>query len=235
MPTSTPGLADASAAFVPAATNNTPPRMRALDLGPAALTDVELLQALLERNLRPDAAAAKAHTLLAQLGGIQAVVHASLDILTPIVGRPAALDLVLSRDFALRGDRAALNDRCLLSSWSATVAFLKTALAGATRESFHALFLDHKNRLIAHEVLGVGTIGAAPVYPREVVRRALELNASALLIAHPHPSGCADPSRADIEMTRKLADALKMIDVTLHDHIVVGCGQTFSFKAKGFL
>ena len=123
----------------------------------------------------------------------------------------------------------------MISSWTALLDYVRTALAHEPREQVRVLFLDKKNQLIADEVLGRGTVDHAPVYPREVARRALELSASALILVHNHPSGDPTPSSADIDMTRQVVDALRPLRIAVHDHLVVGRNGTASFKALGLI
>jgi DNA repair protein RadC len=123
----------------------------------------------------------------------------------------------------------------VLSSWNALIDYLTVAMAHETVEQFRLLFLDRKNALIADEVQQRGTIDHTPVYPREVVKRALELGASALILVHNHPSGDPTPSRADIEMTKEIGRAAHAVGVILHDHIIVGKGKHASFKGMGLL
>ncbi|HEY2356500.1 MAG TPA: DNA repair protein RadC, partial [Phenylobacterium sp.] len=113
--------------------------------------------------------------------------------------------------------------------------YLRTVMTGVPREQFRVLFLDKKNQLIADEVMGRGTVDHAPVYPREVVRRALELNASALVLAHNHPSGDPTPSTADVDMTRQIVEAARTLSIAVHDHIVVGGAETASLRALGLM
>jgi DNA repair protein RadC len=136
---------------------------------------------------------------------------------------------------ALRIGREQVQKRPVISSWSALLAYVKTELAHEPREQFRVLFLDKKNRLIADEMLGQGTVDHAPVYPREVARRALELSASALILVHNHPSGDPHPSAADVDMTRQVAAAIRVLNIALHDHLVVGKDGVASFKALGLL
>jgi DNA repair protein RadC len=123
----------------------------------------------------------------------------------------------------------------VLGSWSLIADHLRTAMVGAPREQFRVLFLDKRNRLIADEVMNEGSICHAPVYPREVMRRALELNASAVLLAHNHPGGDPTPSAADIDMTRQVVEAGRALRVAVHDHVIVGGQQTFSLKMRGLM
>jgi DNA repair protein RadC len=151
------------------------------------------------------------------------------------VGAAAALDLKLVHEAALRTGRETVARRPVISSWSALLAYVKTALAHEPREQFRVLFLDKKNQLIADEVMNRGTVDHAPVYPREVARRALELSASALILVHNHPSGDPTPSAADVDMTRQVIEALRPLRISVHDHLVVGRDGTASFKALGLI
>ncbi|MEQ1714239.1 MAG: DNA repair protein RadC, partial [Hyphomicrobium sp.] len=146
------------------------------------------------------------------------------------IGDRAIDELRLIRAAALRLAKGQVMQKPVLSSWSALIDYLRTAQAFEDREQFRVLFLDKKNRLIADEVQGRGTIDHTPVYVREVVRRALELSSTAIILVHNHPSGDTTPSRADIEMTKLIADAARPLGVTLHDHIIVGRGGHTSFK-----
>ena len=123
----------------------------------------------------------------------------------------------------------------MITSWGALLAYVRVSLAHQPREQFRALFLDRRNHLLRDELTAEGTVDHAPVYPREVVRRALELSASALILVHNHPSGDPTPSRADIEMTRKIVDAARLFSIQVHDHLVVGREGTASFKSLGLI
>jgi DNA repair protein RadC len=151
------------------------------------------------------------------------------------VGEAVALDLKLVHEVALRSAREQVARRPVISSWSALLAYVKTALAHETREQFRVFFLDKRNQLVADEIMGHGTVDHAPVYPREVARRALELAASAVILVHNHPSGDPSPSGADIDMTRQIVEALRPLRITVHDHLVVGRDGTASFKALGLM
>jgi len=125
--------------------------------------------------------------------------------------------------------------RPVVSSWSALLAYVKISMAERTREQFRVLFLDKRNAIIADEVMNEGTVDHAPVYPREVMRRALELDASSMILLHNHPSGDPTPSQADIQMTREVVDAGRALKIAVHDHLVVGQDGTASFKALGLI
>lgn len=231
------GFAERSAAFADvetAACPSTHPRTRAAAAGPAALTDGELLMTVLEAR-HGDLASSYAALLLRELGSIQAVLCADKASLQRLVGVESALDLAIAGELNMRAARASIVDRCLLTSYSAVVAYLRATLAGRPREAFTVLFMNKKNRLIADEIMGHGTIDFAPVFPREIVRRALELNAASLVISHQHPSDETTPSRGDIEMTKRIDEAVKPLGISLHDHIVIGVSTEVSFRAKGLL
>jgi DNA repair protein RadC len=136
---------------------------------------------------------------------------------------------------ALRLSKRNLLNRPALSSWSALIDYCTAAMSRSPHEEFRVLFMDRKNMLIADEVQGKGTIDHTPVYPREILKRALELGASAIILVHNHPSGDPTPSRADIDMTREIAKAAAALKIALHDHIVVARGGVTSFKAQGLL
>jgi DNA repair protein RadC len=201
----------------------------------AALPDYELLELLLTRSLSRGDVKPMAKALLARFGGLAGVLGAGLEELKSVrgVGQGVALDLKLVHEATVRMGRGEVARRPVISSWSALLTYARTAMAGASREQFRVLFLDKKNQLIADEVMNEGTVDHAPVYPREVVRRALELAASAVILAHNHPSGDPTPSAADVAMTRQVADAAKALGLTVHDHIVVGRDGVASLKALG--
>jgi DNA repair protein RadC len=201
----------------------------------AALPDYELLELMLMRSLPRGDVKPLAKTLLDRFGGFAGVLGAGAEELKAIsgVGASAALDLKLVHEATVRIGRGEVVRRPVISSWSALLAYAKVAMAGAPREQFRVLFLDKKNQLIADEVMNEGTVDHAPVYPREVMRRALELSASAVILAHNHPSGDPTPSAADVAMTRQVADAGKVMGIAVHDHIVVGREGVASLKALG--
>jgi DNA repair protein RadC len=201
----------------------------------AALPDYELLELLLARSLPRGDIKPLAKTLLARFGGLAGVLGAGREELKAVagIGAAAALDLKLVHEATVRMGRGEVARRPVISSWSALLAYAKVAMAQAAREQFRVLFLDKKNQLIADEVMNEGTVDHAPVYPREVMRRALELSASAVILAHNHPSGDPTPSAADVTMTRQVADAGRVMGIAVHDHIVVGRDGVASLKALG--
>jgi DNA repair protein RadC len=212
-------------------------RHRARRGGLEALPDYEMLELFLYRSIPRADVKPLAKALLARFGGLAGVLCAPIEDLRalPGVGPSVALDLKLMQEAALRLGRETLRKRPLISSWSALLAYVRTALAHEPREQFRVLFLDKRNQLIADEKLGSGTVDHAPVYPREVARRALELSASALILVHNHPSGDPTPSSADIDMTRQIVEAVRALRIEVHDHLVVGRDGVASFKALALI
>ena len=212
-------------------------RDRAMAGGLGALPDYEALELYLFRSFPRRDVKPLAKLLLARFGSLAGVLSASLNELrtVPGVGESAALDLKLAHELTQRITLHAASRRPVISSWSALLAYVKVALAQEPREQFRVLFLDKKNQLIADEVMNQGTIDHAPVYPREVMRRALELSASAVILVHNHPSGDPTPSPADVEITKQVVEAGRTLKITVHDHLVVGRDGVASFKALGLL
>jgi len=212
-------------------------RERFLKGGAEALADYELLELILflaipRRDTKP-----LAKTLLHEFKSLQGVVSADLERLIAIDGvnesTAVALKVVAAAARSLARD--AVVERNLLTSWDKVLDYCRAQVAHEPTERFHLLFLDRKNTLIADEKQQEGTVDHTPVYPREVVKRALELNASAIIMVHNHPSGDTTPSRADIEMTKKVRDAVNAVGIALHDHLVIGRSGHASFKALGLL
>ena len=212
-------------------------RERASAGGLGALPDYEALELYLFRSARMGDVKPKAKALLARFGSLGAVLCASLPELmsVPGVGETAALDLKLVHELAQRIGREGASRRTVISSWSALLSYVRVALQHESREQVRVLFLDRKNQLIADEVSNHGTIDHAPVYPREIVRRALELSASSLILVHNHPSGDPTPSKADIDITLAVIAAARPLGISIHDHLVVGRDGVVSFKAKGLM
>jgi len=210
-------------------------RDRAAKGGLAALPDYELLELMLFRAIPRGDVKPLAKALIARFGGLGGVLAAGPEALKTVrgVGEAVALDLSLAHEVALRLGREKVEKRTVISSWSALLAYVRTALAHEPREQFRVLFLDKKNQLIADEVMNRGTVDHAPVYPREVMRRALELSASAIILVHNHPSGDPTPSSADVDMTRQVVDAGRPLRIAVHDHLVAGRDGVASFKALG--
>ena len=212
-------------------------RQRFLQRGPGALADYEMLELLLfqaipRRDTKPIAKA-----LIARFGSYGAVLRAEVDALVQVEGvrEVTAVALRAVADAAERLAREEVIDRPVLSSWDRLVAYLRIAMTHHDTERFRVLFLDVKNTLIADEEQQTGTVNHTPVYPREVVKRALELGASAIILVHNHPSGDPEPSKADIRMTNEVRDAGAKLGIALHDHVVVAKGGHTSFKSMGLL
>lgn len=212
-------------------------RERALNAGLSALPDYELLELYLFRTFPRGDVKPLAKALMARFGSLAAVLSASLPELRAVagVGEAAALDLKLAHETAQRLARAEVKKRPVIGSWTALLDYVRVSLAHEGREQFRVLFLDKKNQLIADELMGAGTVDHAPVYPREIMRRALELSASAVILLHNHPSGDPTPSGADVEMTRLVVEAGAPLKVAVHDHLVVGRQGVASFKALGLM
>ncbi|MEO0700447.1 MAG: DNA repair protein RadC, partial [Pseudomonadota bacterium] len=205
--------------------------------GPDALDDYELLEALLfafipRRDVKPVAKA-----LLKRFGSLSGVFSADANDLRSVegIGPSASSYLKAVQELHLRTAREEIAARPVISSWSALMSYVRVALQHEDREQFRVVFLDRKNQLIADEIMGHGTVDHAPVYPREIARRALELAASSLVLVHNHPSGDTTPSRADIDMTREIIDALTPFDISVHDHLIAGRGGVTSFKSAGLI
>jgi DNA repair protein RadC len=199
-------------------------RDRFREAGTDALSDYELLELLLfraqpRRDLKPIAKA-----LLEKFGSFAEVITAPPSRLAEVngIGDAAITELKIVQAAASRLLRGEIKKRAVLSSWSAVLDYCRTAQAFADREEFRVLFLDKRNQLIADEVQQTGTVDHTPVYPREVVKRALELSATAIVLVHNHPGGDPTPSRADIDMTKQIVDVARGLGIEVHDHIIVG-------------
>ncbi|MGD9802592.1 MAG: DNA repair protein RadC [Hyphomicrobiaceae bacterium] len=205
--------------------------------GGDSMPDYELLELLLFRAIPRRDTKDLAKRLLMRFGSFAEVVHAPPHRLKEVKGAGDAViaELKIVRAAALRLMRGELMRQPSLSSTADVVAYVRAAQGFSTREQFRILFLDKKNKLIADEVQGEGTVDHTPVYVREVVKRALELSATALILVHNHPSGDPTPSRADIDMTRHIADAARPLNISIHDHIIVGRGEHASFRALRLL
>lgn len=208
-------------------------RERFRKIGGDALEDYELLELLLFSNYPRQDTKAIAKALLARFGSFSAVLAAPIERLTEVdkVGMAAATTIKLSQAAAQRYARDAVGKRTILDSWSALMDYCRAQMAFEDKEQFRILFLDKKNGLIADEVQQTGTVDHTPVYPREVIKRALELSATAIILAHNHPSGDPEPSRADIEMTKSIRDIAEPMGIVLHDHVIIGRDGHYSMKA----
>ncbi len=210
------------------------------------MPDYELLELFLFRSIPQRDVKPLAKALLVRFGSLGAVLAAGeMDLRSVVatdnrgrtlrIGPEVALDLMALREIGLRASREAMKGRTVISSWTALLAYVRDALMHEAREQFRVLFLDTKNQLIADELMNRGTVDHAPVYPREIMRRALELSAKSVILVHNHPSGDPSPSRADIEMTRQVIEAGKPLQVAVHDHLIVGREGVESFKARGLI
>lgn len=200
-------------------------RERFMKVGGEQLEDYELLELLLQMLLPRRDTKALAKALLAKFGSFSGVLGASSLRLAEVkgLGEISITHLKVIQAAAQRYARDQIRtDRPVLSSWSQLVDYCRSAMAYESKEQFRILFLDKRNQLIADEVQQTGTVDHTPVYPREVIRRALELSATALILVHNHPSGDPQPSSADVQMTRAIADISKPLGITVHDHIVIG-------------
>ncbi|WP_439572358.1 RadC family protein [Phreatobacter sp.] len=207
-------------------------RGRFREAGPDALADYELLELLLFRAIPRRDVKPLAKALLKRFGSFAEVLAAPERLLAEVEGSSAAviLELKVTHAAAIRIGRSKVVQRPVLSSWLALIDYCRTAMAFAEREQFRVLYLDRKNILIADEVQGEGTVDHTPVYPREVMKRALELSASAIILVHNHPSGDPTPSPADIAMTRQIVEIGKPLGIAVHDHLIVGRDGHASFR-----
>lgn len=202
---------------------------RLVTAGPAALDDAEALA------LAAGLAAADAVALIAEFGSLPQVLAAEPAALSRLAPARGAARVALLKDVARRLLVAPLRKRPVLTGWDAVADYLRVALSGRSREQLLGLFLDKRNRLIRDEVLGEGTIDHVPVYPREVIRRALELDAGAVILAHNHPGGLDTPSAADVESTRQVVEAGRLLRIAVHDHFLVADEKVVSLRGLGLL
>lgn len=205
--------------------------------GPAAVPDYELLEMVLYRAIRRGDTKPIAKALLARFGTFAEVLSAEPERLMEIkgVGEAVATEIKIVHAAALRLTRGQVANRPVLASWKAVLEYIHAAMAFDGIERFRVLFLDKRNQLIADEVQQEGTVDHTPVYPREVVKRALELGASSIMLVHNHPSGDTTPSIADIEMTKKVIDAGQRLGVSVLDHVIVGRKGHTSFRSLGLI
>ena len=212
-------------------------RARFMEGGANAMPEYELLELVLFRAIPRQDVKPLARALLDRFGDFNRVISAPVDRLAEVkgIGDAVICELKVVEASAHRLARARVLQRPVVSSWDALLEYCKTAMSHLETEQFRVLYLDRKNVLIADEPQGKGTVDHVPVYPREVVKRALELNASAVILVHNHPSGDPTPSEADIVVTRQIEAAAKALDLTLHDHLIIGKSDTLSFRAQGLI
>ena len=211
-------------------------RQRLITAGADNLPDYELVEVILfASNPRADVKPL-AKDLLDRFGGIAALLSADPEALASAgLGVAGIAALKAAREAALRLMRSELRERPVVGSWDKLIEYCTAHIAHGKVEEFHILFLDRKNVLIKHEQQQRGTIDHTPVYPREVVKRALELQASALILVHNHPSGDPTPSQADIAVTRDIVKAAQPLGVTVHDHLIIGRGRHTSLRDLGLI
>ncbi|MCX7684365.1 MAG: DNA repair protein RadC [Acetobacteraceae bacterium] len=212
-------------------------RRKLLAAGPDALLDHELLEMVLFLAIPRQDTKPLAKALIARFGSFAAAIAAPAEELKQVEGAGESVIAALKtvQGAALRLMRAEVKERPVLNNWQRLTEYLAATLSRERIEQFRVLFLDSKNRLIADEAQARGTVNHTPVYPREVAKRCLELQATAVILVHNHPSGDPTPSRADIEMTAEIKAAVGVLGVVVHDHLIVGNGRHLSFRREGLL
>ncbi len=212
-------------------------RTRFAETNGAGLADYEVLELLLcgfipRKDVKP-----LAKDLLKKFGSLSGVFAAPTRALQQIdgIGETLATYIKTVHELNIRASKEEISQRVTLSSWSKVLEYVKVQLQHERTEFFRVLFLDRKNNLLADEELGRGTVDHAPVYPREIAKRVLELSSSSIILVHNHPSGDPTPSRADISMTREIIDILEAIEVSVHDHLIVGTKGVTSMKSLGLI
>lgn len=212
-------------------------RQKFRDSGAEALHDYELLELILFRAIPRRDTKPLAKALLARFGSFAEVVAAPEHLLMEFAGvkQSVVTELKLIHAAAAKFAEDRVKERPVLSSWNSVIDYCRTSMAFNDIEQFRILFLDKKNALITDEVQQTGTVDHTPVYTREVVKRALELSATAIIMVHNHPSGDPTPSRADIDMTQLVSEACERLGITLHDHIIVARNGHTSFKGLGLV
>jgi DNA repair protein RadC len=208
-------------------------RQRFLAAGSEAISDYEMLELILFRAIPQRDVEPLAKDLLATFGSFSEVIAAPAERLKEVdgLGEAAIAELKIVQAAANRLVRGEVKQRQVLSSWSNVLDYCRAAMAFESKEHFRILFLDKGNHLIADEQHQTGTVDHTPVYPREVVKRALELSATAVILVHNHPSGDPTPSRADIDMTRAIVEVARPLGIAVHDHLIVGKDGHASLKA----
>jgi DNA repair protein RadC len=212
-------------------------RDRFLEVGGEKMPDYELLELVLTLANRRGDTKPLAKQLIKEFGSFAGVISATPEALlrTKGMGEVGVAALKVIEAAAVRLAKAEVSEKPLIGSWNALLDYCRAAMARGQIEQFRVLFLDRKNRLIADEVQQTGTVDHTPVYPREILKRALEHGASALILVHNHPSGDPTPSRADIEITKEVQKAAQALGVQLHDHLIIGRAGHTSFKSQGLL
>ncbi len=232
------GMSDAAPAEVPHYLGHRDRLRERFREGADSLPDYELLELALFAVIPREDVKERAKDILKEFGGdLSALFSASRERLMqiPSVGEKTADHIALIGHFVRRASKQQMKERDVLSSWSAVVAYCTSAMAGEKSEQFRILFLDRKNKLLKDEVQNRGTVDHTPVYPREVVKRALELGASAIILVHNHPSGDPTPSTSDVEMTKQIVEAARTLDIAVHDHLIIGRHGHASLKQLGLM
>jgi len=230
-------FAAADAPANPAAGHRARLRQRLLAGGVEALGDHEIVEFLLMGAIPRKDVKPLARTLLARFGSLAGVLNADPKALAnhPGMGETSAAALAIVAVAARRLARQAVREQPVLGSWQALIDYLTIDMAHLTVERVRVLYLDVRNRLILDHLVGDGSIDEAAIHPREVIRKALDLGATALILVHNHPSGSPQPSRADIQITQRIAEAGRLLGVAVHDHVIVGREGHVSLKAKGLI
>jgi DNA repair protein RadC len=212
-------------------------RERVLDRSVTSLADYELLEMLLFFAFKKGDTKPLAKSLINRFGSFANVLSAPQQELLDFrgLGPHSVVALELVREAAVRMARAELKDRPIFRDFDRLIPYLMTAMARERVEQFRVLFLDNRNRLLADEAQSRGTVNHTPVYPREVLKRALEIHATAIILVHNHPSGDPTPSRDDVEVTTEIKTAAIALAIVLHDHIIIGNGRWLSFRQEGLL
>ena len=207
-----------------------------MDAGEGALADYELLELILFRAIPQRDVKPLAKQLIAHFGSFADVISAEPALLREKIDSEAVVrELKIVQAAALHLIQGAVLNRPVLSGWSALLEYCQAAMAYEKNEQFRILFLDSQNALIANEQQQQGSVNHTPVYPREVMKRAMNLSASSIILVHNHPGGDPTPSRADIEMTKQIIEAGKPLKVAVHDHLVIGRKKTVSFRQLGLI
>jgi len=212
-------------------------RQRFLQGGPDALPDYEMLELVLFMAIPYKDVKPLAKDLLAKFGNLAGVLNASVEALQSVkgIGETTAISLKTVQAASFRLLKQEMMQGPVLNSWSRLVDYCTATMAHEKREHFRVLFLNKKNELIADEIQGSGTVDHTPAYPREIMKRALELSATAMILVHNHPSGDPKPSHADVDMTLAIKAAGEPFNIVIHDHLIVSKGGTSSFKTMGLL
>ena len=212
-------------------------RERFLRGGETALQDYELMELVLFRAIPRRDVKPLAKEIIDHFGGFAEAISADIERLREVkgLGEAAAIELKIIQAAALKLSQGRVMQRPAIGSWNQLIAYCRAAMGFEVNEQFRVLFLDSKNRLIADEVQQRGTVNHTPVYPREIVKRALELSSTAIILVHNHPSGDPTPSSADIKMTKEIVEAAKALKVEVHDHLVIGRGAPASFRSLGLI